>query len=798
MFFSVEVNSRSSKLVPLTIAAVAIGTVCLIQTWIHFNSSTTQRVDAQGNVKTSPFEFLQRLELMTYDWRVRQAAGHNKTNAANLGFVALSDDSIEAMLNGSLGFQFGLYWPRQVYGRMLRELTAQGAKAVALDIMLAELRKDHPPYEHPDHSLQESDYFFADQLEHAKNVILAADPELFPHPLFLTNAIPGDVTNDEDFDGITRRAKAFRDVRVWHREVKSMAVAKDLDLRLSEAESDRIKLFRRDKTYFDALPIDTEGYFTSQSSVPDGQSSRAKPFFDVRLWHMGIRLASVELGLDLDHAQMDPRRNRIVLQGRNGIQRVIPIDRDGYFYISWTMKPTDRSLFAQSIEQLIISDQARAKGEPVSNLWKDRLLVVGSTATGNDLTDTGATPLEKRTLLFSKYWNIANSIITDRFINQAGLPVKLALIVALGGLGAYLSLELSALAASFWVLTISVLHIATSLFVFLQSRFWVPIVFPVVGGIFLTHVGIMTYRVIFEQNERKRVKAVFAKIVSPDVVNELLSSEKLSLGGIRRKITVYFADVRGFTEMTDLNQSKAEDRVRDQKLSGAEAEVVYEEQARETLATVNLYLATIADTVKKHGGTLDKYIGDCVMAFWGAPTKNEHHASDCVRAAIDAQRAMYALNQERFAENKRREETNVARGSSGLAPLPMLALLSLGSGINTGVAIVGLMGSDAHILNYTVFGREVNLASRLEGVSGRGRIIIGEATYADLKRDAPALAATCSALAPVMVKGIRGTVQIYEVPWKEASTEQKTQRAPSLSVPAEPSVVSGLQSPAAS
>ncbi len=798
MFFSVEVNSRSSKLVPLTIAAVAISTVCLIQTWFHFNSSTAQRVDAQGNVKTSPFEFLQRLELMTYDWRVRQAAGHNKTNAANLGFVALSDDSIEAMLNGSLGFQFGLYWPRQVYGRMLRELTAQGAKAVAFDIMFAELRRDHPPYEHPDHSLQESDYFFADQIARATNVILAADPDLFPHSLFLTNAIPGDVAKDEDFDGITRRAKAFRDVRVWQREVKSMAVAKDLDLRLSEVESDRIKLFRHDKTYFDALPLDKEGLFTFQSSAPDGESYRAKPFFDVRLWHMGIRLAAVELGLDLDHAQIDPRRNRIVLHGRNGIQRLIPIDRDGYFYVSWTLKPTDRALFAQSIEQLILLDQARAKGEAVSNVWNNRLVVVGSTATGNDLTDTGATPLEKRTLLFSKYWNIANSIITDRFINQAGLPLKLALIVGLGSLGAYLSLELSALAAWFWVLTISILHIAISLLVFLQSRFWAPIVFPVVGGIFLTHIGIMTYRVIFEQNERKRVKAVFARIVSPDVVNELLSSEKLSLGGIRRKITVYFADVRGFTEMTDLNQSKAEERVREQKLTGAEAEAVYEEQARETLATVNLYLATIADTVKKHGGTLDKYIGDCVMAFWGAPTKNEHHARDCVYAAIDAQRAMYALNQERFAENKRREEINVARVSSGQTPLPMLALLSLGSGINSGVAIVGLMGSDAHILNYTVFGREVNLASRLEGVSGRGRIIIGEATHAELKRDTPELAEKCVALAPVMVKGIRGAVQIYEVPWKEVPIEQKTATAPNVPIPAEVPAVSSLQPPAGS
>ena len=83
------------------------------------------------------------------------------------------------------------------------------------------------------------------------------------------------------------------------------------------------------------------------------------------------------------------------------------------------------------------------------------------------------------------------------------------------------------------------------------------------------------------------------------------------------------------------------------------------------------------------------------------------------------------------------------RLSAGLPPLPQLTALQLGTGINTGLVTVGLMGSDAHILNYTVFGREVNLASRLESVSGSGRIIISDTTYKHLLRDDPALAATC-------------------------------------------------------
>ena len=135
---------------------------------------------------------------------------------------------------------------------------------------------------------------------------------------------------------------------------------------------------------------------------------------------------------------------------------------------------------------------------------------------------------------------------------------------------------------------------------------------------------------------------------------------------------------------------------------------------------------------------------------------------------------------------KKREADNLTRVAAGQPPVPMLPLLSLGTGINTGTAIVGLMGSDAHILNYTVFGREVNLASRLEGVSGRGRIIIGESTYRELQRDDAVFAATCVELPPVTVKGIQRAVTIYEVPWKlvpNAPTEFISGNPPAAAVP---------------
>jgi adenylate cyclase len=275
---------------------------------------------------------------------------------------------------------------------------------------------------------------------------------------------------------------------------------------------------------------------------------------------------------------------------------------------------------------------------------------------------------------------------------------------------------------------------------------------------------LVAYRVMFEEGQKRHVKSVFSRIVSPDVVNELLQIEKLSLGGGRQEITVWFSDVRGFTQFTDESQAKVLEYIRKHKLSGAEAEAAINEEARETLATVNLYLGAVADAIKRHEGTLDKYIGDCAMAFWNAPIPNEKHAAACVRAAIDAQRAIYELNLKRAEENQKRELANMMGGAA--RPKSKLPILMLGSGINTGMATVGLMGSNEHLLNYTVFGREVNLASRLEAVSGRSRIIISEATYSHLLRADPELAATCIGLPPVKVKGIVAEVKIYEVLWR--------------------------------
>ncbi|HKI69698.1 MAG TPA: adenylate/guanylate cyclase domain-containing protein, partial [Verrucomicrobiae bacterium] len=521
------------------------------------------------------------------------------------------------------------------------------------------------------------------------------------------------------------------------------------------------------------IPLDADGNFDladfGGDNLPPGVPRKAKPFKVERIWHMGIVLAAQELGLDLSKAEVDLPEGRIVLRGTNGVKRVIPVDQDGYFYIDWCLRPSDPHLEKEAIQNLLVEDKLRLLGtNGLPDPWAGKLIVVGSSATGNNLTDRGATPLDRDTLLVSEHWNVANSILTNRFVRRSSLATDLLIIAAMAILAALLTWQLRALLASFLVLLSAAVYILLGVFLYVEDLYWLPLVLPVFGALLMTHVCLVTWRVVFEQAEKRRVKSVFSKIVSPDIVNELLKAEKFTLGGTRREITVLFADVRGFTALTDESHEKATEFVRERKLDGAAAEAYFDEQARETLNTVNAYLALVADTVKKHAGTLDKYIGDCVMAFWGAPTPNLKHALVCVRAAIDAQRAVRELNVQRSNENRKRELENLARISSGLTPRPLLPILMLGTGINTGLATVGLMGSEAHISNYTVFGREVNLASRLESLSGRGRIIVSELTYAHVLRDDPTVAATCQALAPVNVKGIRTAVKVYEIPWRPA------------------------------
>jgi class 3 adenylate cyclase/CHASE2 domain-containing sensor protein len=738
------VKLKPFKRIPVLIAFGVILVVCLLR-WLQL-------------------DYFENWERSSYDIRARYALKFSPTVATNLGFVFIDEDSLRAVWDGSLGYSYGLLWPRHIYGRVVDELSAQGAKAVAFDVIMGELRPDHSPVRMADNSLAESDHFFAIQMRRASNVIIAVTKEIVPPPLFLTNAFaPGDIVMEKDPGGVLRRAQICR--RQWHAAFRQAEAEYGVDLGRAEILPQQIILQQTNGQKI-RVPLDPQGNF---DLADFGGKGKARPYAEQWLWHMGVVLGARELNLDLDHADIDLPHGRITLHGPDGLTRTIPVDSEGYAYIDWCMPPNHPQLTQEAIHSLLLQNRLRLEGKTneLTNRWKGKLAVVGSSAQlGNNLTDRGATPLDKDTLLVSKHWNVANSIITGRFVQRSSLPLDLFIIALLGVLAAIFTWQFRALLGLGLVALTATAYFALAMLLYAQTRYWIPLVLPIFGALFMVFVCLMTWRVVFEQAERRRIKSVFGTVVSEKIMNALLESEHLSLGGARRQITVMFADVRGFTQFTDTSQERVEEFVRRSKLTGAAAEACFDEQARETLSTINLYLGLVADTIIKQDATLDKFIGDCVMAFWGAPLANPQHAVAAVRAAVDAQRAIQALNDQRALQNDKLELENMARASAGLPAKPLLPLLLLGSGINTGIATVGLMGSAAKTRNYTVFGREVNLASRLESASGRGRIFIGETTYEHLLRDDPQLAATCIELPPTDLKGFRTAVRAYEVPWR--------------------------------
>ncbi len=716
----------------------------------------------------------QRLEWITYDARVRFAQRHpgSLQTVSNLAFVDISDETISAVnrTNGSLGYGYGLYWPRSVYADVLKELEAEGAKAVALDVLFSETRPDLPTVK-ADNVVLASDEYFSRQLAQMGNVILAADKGLLPADQFTNDAwMVANITTDKDEDGVLRRTDPFKMYRVWHPFVRQAAYVYDFELTKTRIEPRKIIFYQK---LVDLPPVvfptDDDGQIATQTfqNPPPPKIPKFKPFTETRIWNMGIVLAAAQLKLDLNHPEI--KDDQIILHGPNGLTRSIPRESNGHFYIDWTMGFNNPALTSDSMENLLHAWKNRQAGTNIPPKFKDKLVVIGSTATGNDLSDMGSTPLDRETFLASEHWNVANAVLTNRFIVVCPIWLRLLLVVAVGGASAWITFWVARpWTASLLMLLLAFLYVGIAIFLFVDFRFWLPIVLPLLCAGLVNHVLAVTYRVRVEQTEKRHMLGLFQKMLAPEIVDELLNAKAFSLGGTRRDITIYFADVRGFTELTDITQARAEEFVRESNLSPEAAEAYYDLQAKETIGTISLYLGTIADTIKKHNGTLDKYIGDCVMAFWGGPVPNPHHARDAVRAAIASQVALHALNRQREKTNKRKEKENISRAAMGLPPDPPLPLLTMGSGLNSGSAMMGIMGSQEHLVNYTVFGREVNLAARLESLSGHSRILISESTLRSLERDDPQLAATCIPLPPCELKGIRGLVNIYEVPWKPA------------------------------
>ncbi len=230
----------------------------------------------------------------------------------------------------------------------------------------------------------------------------------------------------------------------------------------------------------------------------------------------------------------------------------------------------------------------------------------------------------------------------------------------------------------------------------------------------LTAIASQADTAIFEDLSRQRLKRIFKRYVSDSVVEDMLKHDADDyLRGKRREITVIFTDLRGFTTVSE----------------GLEVDVL--------VGMLNEHLAAMTEEVFRHGGTVDKFIGDCVMAFWGAPVAAGDHAERAVRASLALRR-----------RHQRLQKAWTARG----LPSP-----AVGIGVASGEVMVGNIGSE-RLSSYTVIGDRVNLASRLEGLAAGDEVLISEATRQQL---GPGF--TVEPRGEVIVKGKTLAVRIHNV-----------------------------------
>jgi len=358
-------------------------------------------------------------------------------------------------------------------------------------------------------------------------------------------------------------------------------------------------------------------------------------------------------------------------------------------------------------------------GEPLPGFFEGKIVLVGVTFL--DLKDFFPTPFleekeeEKYPLSGVEiHANIINTILQNRFIKPSS-PVLDRLIILLGGvLVALLTLRISPLKGAFLVSFIALAYLGTSLWLFTEDILLTTTA-PVVtfGSAFLSQV---VFRYFSEEREKRRIRGMFQKYVSPDVVEKLIQDPtKLRLGGERRELSVLFSDIRGFTSISE-------------KLT-----------PEGLLNQLNQYLSTMTAIVLRNGGMLDKYVGDAIMAVFGAPLELENHAFVACKTALEMMEELRSLQEAWEKESK--------------------AILDIGIGINTGEMIIGNVGSPQR-MDYTVIGDNVNLASRLEGVNRElgTHIIISESTYDMAKEHI-----TVRGLGEIKVKGRERQVPIYEL-----------------------------------
>lgn len=343
----------------------------------------------------------------------------------------------------------------------------------------------------------------------------------------------------------------------------------------------------------------------------------------------------------------------------------IPTDRAGRLLINYYGR-----------EGVIVHTSAAdvLSGTIPPDIFRNKIVLVGATAMAT--YDQKVTPFSANFSGVEKNATIVANIITGNYLIRMSARVDIMIVIVMGLIAILIgqrNMNSLSMLTIYFSMTIVYIIFNQVLFAYygLRSNLIYPTLTVLTVGTF-----IVNYRFFIEERNARNIRKMFSSYVTEKVMNELIKNPEMAkLGGDRRDVTIFFSDIISFTTFSEKHQPE------------------------EVVAMLNEYLGAMTDIVFKWEGTLDKFIGDSIVAFWGAPLYQEDHAELALRCALDMTKKLNELQDKWMAE----------RGD----------VLEVGIGINTGEVIVGNIGAEGKKMDYTVIGDNVNLAARVETLTRR-------------------------------------------------------------------------------
>ncbi len=456
--------------------------------------------------------------------------------------------------------------------------------------------------------------------------------------------------------------------------------------------------------------------FISVSTDPDGVFRRVP----LVIRYKNTFYPSMVFRMVCDLLKVQP--NDIIIDGGNSITLrnarlkdgmtkdiVIPIDDKGNMVINW-IGPWERMKHISFVRLLEIA-QDQDEVEAFAEQFHGSFAFVGDVSTG--ISDIGPIPFEQSFPLVGLHANTLNTILTENFLHSLAMKYFFPLMLLLAVLMIFFSYRFSSVLYTFSSVALLILYIVAGCVLFIYGNTIVSLIYPALSIVFSTST-VLTYRYITEEKEKEQLRARFESYFPPAVVKQMLENpdSRMTLPK-SREITIMFSDIKSFT---------------------THSSTMTPEEISESLSE---YFEAMTSIVFKYEGTVDKFIGDGLMVFYGAPEEQDDHAVRCVQAAIEMQ-------------NKCREMRKNWE-LKGRFPLQIRI------GINTGKVIVGDLGSERR-KEYTVIGSDVNLAQRLESNAPVGGILISERTFLKLQGKVKTQPREA-----ILVKGLDKPIAVYEV-----------------------------------